>query len=56
MVKTEGTATPQPVAVRWKVIGKTVSGVGVELVGDGGGEEVVEEVRRSTVAGKYLVS
>lgn len=55
-VTTEGTfaAVPQPIAVGWKVVGRCVSGVGVEVVGvEGGG---VEDVVRATVAGKYLVA
>lgn len=53
-VSTEGTAVAQPVAVRWKVVGRSVSRVGVEVVGEAA--EQVEEVRRSTVSGKYLVA
>lgn len=53
-VQTEGVAVPQPVSVRWKVVGRTVSAVGVELVGEDG--DVVEETRRETSAGKYLVA
>jgi len=51
---TESQATAQPVAVRWRVVGRTVSAVGVEVVGQGGSK--VEEVRRATVTGKYLVA
>lgn len=50
---TEGTATPQPVAVGWKVFGKTVSRVGVEVLG---AEGRVEEERRETRSGKYLAA
>ncbi|ORY85956.1 Muniscin C-terminal mu homology domain-domain-containing protein [Leucosporidium creatinivorum] len=51
-VSTEGTAVAQPVAVRWKVVGRNVSKVGIEVI-DG---EQVEELLRSTVSGKYLVA
>lgn len=51
-VSTEGTAVAQPVAVRWKVAGRNVSKVGIEVLGG----EQVEEMLRSTVSGKYLVA
>lgn len=51
---TEGQAGAGAVGVRWRVAGRTVSAVGVEVVGSGG--ERVEEVRRATVTGKYLVA
>ena len=51
-VTTDGTAVPAPIAVGWKVVGRCISAVGVEVVG----EEEVEDVVRTTVAGKYLVA
>lgn len=56
-LNTEGgnAAVPQPVVVRWKVEGRNVGIVGVELVGEENGA-VVQEIRRSTVSGKYLVA
>ena len=50
-LSTEGTASPQPVAVGWRVVGRTVSSVGVEVVGGD-----VAEVRRECRAGKYLAA
>ena len=51
-VVTESMAVTQPVAVTWKCAGRCLSGVGVEVVGG----DQVEEVLRTTVAGKYLVA
>ncbi|KAM0786147.1 hypothetical protein ACM66B_006955 [Microbotryomycetes sp. NB124-2] len=54
---TEGTAVPQPVAVSWRARGRTVSQVGLEVVGGGVGVvDSIEEVQRSTVAGKFLAA
>ncbi|GAA5903937.1 hypothetical protein JCM5296_002461 [Sporobolomyces johnsonii] len=54
-VQTEGaTAVPGPVSVRWCVKGRTVGAVGVEVLEGLEGE--VDEVRRETVAGKYLAA
>lgn len=53
LMMTDGAASPQPVAVKWKVVGATVSRVSVEIVG---GQQQVEEIVRTSVAGKYLVA
>jgi hypothetical protein len=49
-VETLSAAVPQPIAIRWRVKGKSVSKVGVEVEGT-----KVETVRE-TVAGKYLIA
>ncbi|GAA5867632.1 hypothetical protein JCM8547_001322 [Rhodosporidiobolus lusitaniae] len=48
----EQAAQPGPVSVRWRVRGRTVGRVGVEVVEDGE-EGGVREVRREVVGGKY---
>ncbi|GAA5929659.1 hypothetical protein JCM1841_004261 [Sporobolomyces salmonicolor] len=54
-IQTEGaTAAPGPVSVRWTVKGRTVGAVSVEVLDGQDGE--VAEVRRETVAGKYLAA
>lgn len=45
--------TPQPVAVKWKVTGKLISGINLEVVD---GPTQVEETACLVQAGKYLVS
>ncbi|BGP27441.1 fps/Fes/Fer/CIP4-like and SAFF domain-containing protein [Rhodotorula toruloides] len=54
-IQTEGAAAaqPGPVSISWVLRGRTVGNLGVELV-EGG--EVMEEVRRETVSGKYLAA
>ncbi|KAK4703007.1 hypothetical protein P7C70_g3213, partial [Phenoliferia sp. Uapishka_3] len=51
-VSTETAAIPQHIAVRWRVGGRTISTIGVEVVG---GENEVEDTLRETLSGKYLV-
>lgn len=56
MIATDGTAVAQPVAVKWRAVGATVSRVGIELVGGGGAQQQVDEIVRTSVSGKYLVA
>ncbi|GAA6060812.1 hypothetical protein JCM10212_000585 [Sporobolomyces blumeae] len=56
--QTEGPtpAKPSPISVRFAIKGRTVSSVGVEVVGSSEAGQAITEVRRETVAGKYLVA
>jgi hypothetical protein len=54
MMSTDGTASPQPVAVKWRAVGATVSRVGVDLVSSS--SLALAEVVRTSIAGKYLVA
>jgi len=49
----ESQSSPQPVAVKWKVTGKLISGISLEVLGS---EMEVEETACLVQAGKYLVS
>lgn len=55
-VQTEKEAAVQPIGARWRIAGKTLGNVGVELVRGRNGESTtkVDEVR-NLVAGKFLV-
>ncbi|EST05870.1 Muniscin C-terminal [Kalmanozyma brasiliensis GHG001] len=48
-----GQTVPSAVHLRWKVLGKTVSGLGVVSIGEG---TRIEEVVRQCVAGKFIAS
>ncbi|TKY86067.1 hypothetical protein EX895_004892 [Sporisorium graminicola] len=51
----EGAQTvPSPVHLKWKILGSTVSSLGISTVGEEGGK--IEEVVRQCVAGKFIAS
>ncbi|PWN48155.1 hypothetical protein IE53DRAFT_319927 [Violaceomyces palustris] len=56
----DAASTPQPVMVKWKIVGRTVSDLGVSVIDDSGtgpNESIkFEEVARSCVSGKYICS
>lgn len=52
-------STPGPVQVRWRVAGRTISALGVSVVGDSGVAPSAlrfEDVARSTSSGKYVAN
>ncbi len=49
-----GQTVPSAVHLKWKVVGRTVSDLGVTSVGEEGAR--IEEVVRQCVAGKFIAS
>lgn len=52
----ESASVAQPTQIRWKVQGRTVSRIDVNLVGSQAGDLKFEEVRRNCVSGKFIAN